>query len=264
MSVTRPDLEASLRDGLAAGFALEPAGRDAFHVLTPYVLPDGDGLAIVLERQVDGWVLTDRGHTFMHLSYSIDTDQIKGGNRGRIIADALSSFGVDDIGGELRIEVPDTGALAGALYDFVQALLKVSDVTFLSREIVRSTFLDDVRRLLTDIVPSGMIERDWTDPQHDPKRLYPVDYRIDAPVRPVVVFALPTETHVKDATIALAAFERWGINSLAVGIFEDSEELAPRSVARFMDVADRPFSNLEGNRDRIAKLLTSALEGQPV
>ena len=47
------------------------------------------------------------------------------------------------------------GCYGEALYDFVQALFKIIDVTYLSRETVKSTFLDDFRAFL---YPKGRIK----------------------------------------------------------------------------------------------------------
>lgn len=266
-AVRQPDadvLEGVVRAGMSDAIRVVREGRDAYRVLTPYVLPDGDGLSIVLRSSDGEWLLTDEGQTYMHLSYSIDPDQLLEGSRGRIVADALNAFNVTDEEGQLTMSLASLDDLPGALFDFVQAQLKVSDVTFLSRELVRSTFLEDLRSLIGEHVPSSMVERNWHEPTHDQKRLYPVDFYVRADPRPLMLFAMPTENAVKEAIISLGAMERWGIPRLTVGVYEDQEQISRRSVAQLTDVISKGFSNLDGNRDRLAVLLDDVVAGRPV
>lgn len=78
-------------------------------------------------------MLSDEAHTYMHLTYDIDEKDLRSGTRQKIISNALSMFQVEDRDGELLIEVPD-GRYGDALYSFVQAFLKITDVSYLSRE----------------------------------------------------------------------------------------------------------------------------------
>ena len=86
------------------------------------------------------WVLSDEVHTYMHLTYDIDENDLHQGNRQKIISNALSVFQVADLDGELILGVQDE-QYGDALYSFIQALLKISGVSYLSHERVRSTFL---------------------------------------------------------------------------------------------------------------------------
>jgi len=43
-----------------------------YRVFTPFTFDDGDGFSIVLLKNGNGWVITDEGHTFMHMSYEMD------------------------------------------------------------------------------------------------------------------------------------------------------------------------------------------------
>jgi hypothetical protein len=96
-----------------------------------------------------------------------------------------------------------------ALYSFVQALLKISDVTYLSRDRVRSTFMEDFRTFMQERVPESRRRFDWYDAGHDPEGKYVVDCRVNGVARPLLVYALPNDDKVRDATIDLLQFERW-------------------------------------------------------
>ena len=219
---------------------------------------DGDHLAIVLKREGTHWCLSDEGHTYMHLTYDIDEKDLLRGNRQKIISNALSLFTVEDRGGELMLNVPDQ-QYGDALFSFVQALLKVTDISYLTRERVRSTFIEDFQTFLEQEVPEDRRIFNWHDPVHDREAKYPVDCRVNGMSRPLFIYALPSDDKVRDATIALLQFERWRLPYRAVGIFDDQEQVSRKVLARFSDVCDKQFSNLSGNTDRISRYLEEAL-----
>jgi hypothetical protein len=237
---------------------LSQEGENRFRVFTPFLFDDGDHLAIVLKREHDQWMLSDEGHTYMHLTYDLDEKDLRTGTRQKIITNALSAFSVTDRDGELL--TPITGEKYGdALYSFVQALLKITDISFLSRERVKSTFLEDFREFIEKTVVKERRTFDWHEPEHDPEGLYSVDCRIEVPADdPIFIYALQSDDKVKDATIGLHQYERWGIRNRGVGVFENQEDINRRSLARFSDVCDKQFSNLATNKERLAKYLSGA------
>jgi len=229
----------------------QEGGPRRFRVLTPFRFEDGDHFGIFLKHEADQWILTDEASTLMHLSYWLDEEDLDSGNRQEIIQGSLAVFSVENRNGELITPVID-GQFGDALFNFVQALTKVTDVSFLSRERVRSTFMEDFKSFLRNHVPENRLTFDWTDPINDPKGHYPVDCRINQIPRPLFVYALPNENKVQDATINLLKFELWGIKFQSLGIFEEQEAINRKVLAKFTDVCDKAFSSLEENRDRIA------------
>jgi hypothetical protein len=250
VTVTSQTIEQEFQKRVCAQVRLVEEGIRRFRVSTPFLFDDGDHLPIVLKSEGAGWVLTDEGHTYMHLTYDLDEADLRRGTRQSIISNTLSAFGVADQDGELRLAIGDED-YGSALYSFVQALLRISDVSYITRERVRSTFVDDLREFLTEVVPSGEITFDWHDEQRDPNALHAVDARVYAPARPLLVFALTGDDRTRDATIALLHFEKWGVPFASLGVFEEMEGVNHKVVARSTDVFEKQFSNLSGNRDRI-------------
>ena len=251
-------VERSFREKVCEKVRLVAEGKERYRVFTPFQTEDGDHLAIVLKRNAEGWVLSDEGHTYMHLTYELDERDLQSGTRQKIIGNALSSFAVEDAGGELRAHV-DGEQFGDALYSFVQALLRVSDVTYLTRERVRSTFWEDLQALISEAVPEGRRTFKWHDASRDPQANYGVDCRINGMAKPLMVFALGNDERTRDATITLLQFEKWGLPHQSLGIFEDQEQANRKVLARFSDVVEKQFASLAGNHDRIAGLLRQAI-----
>jgi len=159
----------SFKQTVCAEVRLVPEGVDRYRVFSPFTFHDGDHLSIVLKRDSLGWILSDEGHTLMYLSYRMDINDIMQGNRGEIIINILSQYLISEQEGELIHTVPGD-QYGDALFQMVQGLLRISDISFLSREFVRSTFKEDVLGYVESIpVASGRLIRNWYDHDHDPE-----------------------------------------------------------------------------------------------
>ena len=113
---------------------LKEKGIGRYLVLTPFIFEDGDNLLIILkyDKKEKKWRLTDEGHTLLHLSYFMDSRDLLKGSRQEIIESCKKMFEVEEKEGELFIYVEED-KYGDALYNFVQCLLKITDVTFLEK-----------------------------------------------------------------------------------------------------------------------------------
>ncbi len=252
-------IEKDFIDKVSAEIQLLVDGKDRFLVLTPFHFNDGDQLVIVLKKLGNKWVLSDEAHTFMHLSYYMDEKTLHSGNRQKLILKALSMFDVEDYDGELIMEIPE-GNYGEALFDFVQALLKIIDVTYLSRENVKSTFKDDFRAFLSQKVESNRMTFDWQHPLRDPNGLYRVDCRINGMPQPLFVFALNSDNKTQAAALALHQFKEWGVKCQPLGIFE--KKPTPDVLLRFNDVCETYFTDIIKNSKKIEQYLQDYMSNE--
>ena len=250
--MTVDSLEQEFQKKVCSQIRLESEGINRYRVRTPFMFDDGDHLVAILKKQGDRWFLTDEGHTYMHLTYEMDERDLLRGSRQKIITTALSAFGIEDRSGELMIPIEGNG-YGDALYSFIQGLLKITDVTYLSRERVRSTFIEDFKRLLSESVPEDRRVFDWHDPVRDPSAMYTVDCYINKTDKPILVHALQNNARTRDATISLLQFEKWGMEHHSIAVFEDQEAINRRVLARFSDVGGKQFSSLKANEERIVR-----------
>ena len=138
--------------------------------------------------------------------------------------------------------------------------MRVLSDEYLKRERARSTFMEDLRAALEEMLDPSVRSFDWYDEATDPQKMYQVDCRVDGPVEPpLFIFGLLNDDKCRDATITISHFERQDGNFVSTGIFQDQQQINRKVLARFTDVVDKQFSALEGNRGRIKEYLDEFL-----
>ena len=89
------DIERDFKNKVTEKLSLSSEGMNRYRVFTPFMFEDGDHLSIVLKRMNGGWILSDEGHTYMHLTYDLEEKDLRKGTRQKIITNALSIFSVE-------------------------------------------------------------------------------------------------------------------------------------------------------------------------
>jgi hypothetical protein len=210
------ELQKEFKRKICEEIEVEPEGLDRFVVYTPFMFDDGDHFAIILKNVNRRWVLTDEGHTFMHMSY--DEVDVSRGTRKSIIDQTLLNFHTVNDAGELRLEVPGE-AFGDALFSFIQALVKISDTAYWTRERVSSTFFEDFRQLVESSIPSDRRAFNYIERAKDPQENYPVDCRVNSSRRPLFIFGVNSNDRCRDATITIHQFEKWGFEFRSMAVF---------------------------------------------
>lgn len=253
-------IEQALKQAIGQQIEVEQEGYHRYPIFTPFTLEDGDHFHIVLRRDENTphWIITDEGDTLMHLSYWMDYASLKKGTRQQLIQRVLQQFSIKNQNGELQFEttLPDIGS---SVFNFLQALTRLSDITYLSRERAKATFMEDFREFIGQVVPQDRLVWDYHHPEYDQQKIYPVDARINQRQIPLFIFAIGNDARCRDVTINLHNYNNWGISFQSVAIFQDQTQIARDVLARFSDVADKQFASLESSKIQIKKYLERAL-----
>jgi hypothetical protein len=205
--MNQSEIERAFKESVCDEVELSPEGIDRYLVHVPFTFADGDHYVVLLKRDDGQWALSDEGHTFMHVSYEVP--EFDRGTRRAIIDRVLAGLGIEDRQGELRLRIPE-GRYGDALFSYLQAITRITDVSFLARERVRTTFVEDFQELVQQAAASRLVEFSYAHPIHDPERRYAVDARINGAVeRQVLAFAIGNDDQCRDATITLYRWESY-------------------------------------------------------
>lgn len=254
MNTELSTIQDNLRDIISSKIILLEEGIDRYRVFTPFEFDDGDHFSIVLKKDKDSYIFSDEAHTLMHMSYDMDVSVLNKGNRQKILVNTISNFGIEENNGELLVRVNDDN-YGASFYNFIQALVKITDISYLSKEQVRSMFYEDFKEMISESVPKERLTFDYTHPEFDKEQKYVVDCRINGMPKPLYLFAILNDSKCKDVMISMYQFERWGVKYNSVSIFEDQETINRRVLAKFSDIGEKQFSSLLSNKDRINKYL---------
>ena len=135
----------AIRRSMCADTGCTELGMNRTLLHTGHFFPDGDEFRIVLEyREEDGWVITDDGHTAMWLSYEdFEITDV----RKDILRRILNTNGVKFDEGEVYVRCNGNNA-GRALKSLIQTIQQISDLIFLRKETVRSTFNEELKEIL--------------------------------------------------------------------------------------------------------------------
>lgn len=248
--VIKPAIESALAEDIDVR---EISDREV-QVYVPFYFPDGDGLVVHVRSANGRYEVTDKAHTLLHLSYHTDIDRLRAeGMRSTLFERIRLRHDIDDRDGEL-VAVTDAAGVGRTVFSFVQAVLEISDLRNLDREIVRSTFREDLDQLLTSHFAE--LQRAYSDPRHDPQGEYPIPYLMNGAVRPLAIFDVGTDDAALRATVIATQYRNWGrTEMLFLAIEQDQENLSRRNVSWLSNAFDKQFATLAGNEDAIVAYL---------
>lgn len=248
----------TLQPRLAQAFATEvhvhPAGDREARIEVPFYFPDGDGFVVYLrDAGGDELELTDHAHTLMHIGYHTDVDRFYRGTRAKAFERIRLRHGIEDRDGELvaRHAAEDAPQV---LFGFVQALIEISDLRNLDKDIVRSTFGDDLRALLVRAFDE--IELGYVDQENDAAGRFPIPYVLNHTPRPIAIYDIATDDGAAAAFAIASQHKLWRAAEFhLVAVERSQEDLARQRVAWISKLFDKQFPTLDGNENAIVEYL---------
>ena len=238
-----------------------PEGDNRYQIFTPFHFDDGDHFVIILKRDDKGkWIITDEGHTYMHMSYKIDLSSLAHGARNAIIERALEKYGVEEQEGQIFTRIDDFTNAGNIFYNFVQCLINITDVSYLSRKRSVSVFMEDFKKLISEAIDPERIQFNYQDKKRDSKKEYLVDCYVSGMHRPLHIYAISNGDKCRDATIKILKFREWKLPFSTLGVFKDREKINRKVLSRFAEVCDYQFSSLAANQEKITGYLQSQLD----
>ena len=255
MAIDPVRLEKALCERLCSSVRLHQR-KDGWLMLdAPFMFPDGDRYPIYLsEGRSGGVVLSDQGHTLMHVSYEHDVAAFYDGPRAALREQIVREAGIEETEGIFSIEAPADG-IAEALFTLGQTLTKIYDLTFLSRSRVSSIFYEELQAILFSMVEEEKVEQDFVPTEVPDHSNYPVDYCLEGKDgAPVFLYGVPNRDKARLTTIMLSHFLLHQLTFESVIVFSNQQEIPRADVARLTNVCGTAVSSLEAENDLRRKI----------
>jgi hypothetical protein len=228
---------------------------------TPFSFPDGDQYALYLEETRTGGIrLSDGGSTLIQLSYENDTDKLFEGARSTLFEQIIGEQGVqfDNDSGQFFLET-NIQDLSRAAFQLGQAMTRVHDLSFLNRSRVASTFYDDLKEHLCDLLPRENVKQNYIVSGLPNSDHYPVDFCFEGKAgAPVFLFGIPNRDKARLATICLQYFLQNKVDFESVLVFQNQEEIPRGDLSRLSNVGGEQISSLNAEDDFRRKILRKA------
>lgn len=257
--MTEDTILSDFRAKVASTIRLIPQGLDRWQVATPFTFSDGDQFVVVLQRAAGNWILTDEAHTLHHLAYFVPANTLFQGTRRQLIDASLETHGIEDRGGEFVLPIPDE-RFGDALFSYLQGLQQIVDVSYLSRERVKSAFAEDFAKFVRAHLPPERVTLHWHDPVLDPQAEYPVDCRVNHLAEPLFLFAIANDRQARDASIALRQFMLWQQAFVPFAIFADQAAIGRKVLSQLTAVCPTQFDGLKERQEQILRYLHRELD----
>ncbi len=239
----------SLQSIICKKFEFERLNKKSYKIYLPFLFDDGDQITIGLDFKNSGkrWILSDGGDTFLHLNYHFGDFEFYKGSRKEYINKFLKNYKTSLLQGELIKEINPVN-FEFEIFEYIQCILKVSNITLLEREIVEKTFFQDFKSKLSDYLNINQyrLNLDYIYDYYledDREKLYKIDCYIRTRNNPMFIFAIGSRYTCQKATITILSLEK-RMKFHAVSIFKNIETIPRKIAIKLNDVVEKSVSNI--------------------
>ena len=231
-----------LGDKARNGFDVYERRPGKYQLIVPIHHEDGDMVDVYLQdgSGAPGTIrVCDFGMALMRLSY---TYEINSPSRQRILDSILMNNGVQNDNGNLYIDTP-LKLLYESILQFTGCVQKVCNMRYWSREIVRSTFYEDLKEYT-------ITELRRFDPKPDVSPLpdyldISVDWSLTYNERDFYMFGVSSNEKAKSTAICLLEFQKEELPFTSLIVHEDMEELGRKEGTYLTRNADKQYPSLK-------------------
>lgn len=239
-------IKAALGASLNGGFDVYEHRPGDLQVIAPISHEDGDMVDIYLQsspNDPEQVRICDFGMALMRLSYNFE---INTPVRQSILDSILFNSGVQNDEGNLHLDAPLASLYEGIL-QFAGCIQRVSSMSYWSREVVRSTFYENLDDYIAGELGSFAPARDTS-----PLPGYPlsVDWQLSLNHRNFYVFGVRGNDKAKNVTIALLEFQKANLPFISLVVHENLEELGWKETRLLTANADTQYPALDDFRER--------------
>jgi hypothetical protein len=218
---------------------------DAIRLSMPLLEPDGDYVTVWLRQTIGGWRIEDAGTTLMRISYDSDVTPLLRGPRRVLLDRMLKEHGARLASNGQIVAESDEQYLGLSLLRYGQALLRVNELKRAAKSRAASTFMDDLRVQLGEIVGSGNVIRKYEAPGLPDKSDYPIDFFLKGSQTPLFVFGVVNPERARVATIVLQYLDQHIQRFDSIVVFQDSSAIPSIDLRRLMNAANDMVDSID-------------------
>ena len=227
-------------------------------VSTPFTFPDGDVYSIYLKPlPLGGFRITDMGVTMMRLSYENDVSIFTEGIKEKVFNQILSEMSVSNNKGEFYLEVP-ANELTNGIFTFGQAITRIHDLPFLNRVQVESSFMEDLKDFLENLVGQDKLIEDYTPANVPDAENYRSDFAVRGNSMPVLIWGVSNASKARLATIVMQHLQKNNFLFKSLVVYSDMGTIPRSDLARLTSAANDQVPSLN-DREPIERKLRLAL-----
>ena len=247
------ELRTALCRSLCGSFEVNELANGVLAVDTEFFFPDGDGYSLYLTPTPTGYVISDRGHTLMQLSYYMDVAALRAGNRRSLFERCLAAREAREEDGVILVETRSDD-LGSAVVRFSQLVTEIRALEFLSRTRVENTFFDDLKTAIGEAISMDRVSEGYVVPGLPDAENYTVDYYIPGKSAPLYLFGVHSKDKARLTTIVLQHLVGHEHEFDSILVFRDQTEIPAADLARLSNVGGEQVASLSAREDLARKI----------
>lgn len=235
------NLRRSLCSTFCSAIHVEPT-PSGYAVSSAFTDRSGDRLSFYLSEDADGYLFEDDGE---YLSRLVGLGiEIEAGTRGKLLSVILQNAGAewDRDTFEIRTGAIKASEIAERAVDFLSALIRVRDLELMTREVVRSTFREDVLSAL-----SARFSSLANIHENEPIDTAFADFPSDIVIRPTAgksaaIYLVANNEHLVEAQLLQTEAEKLGRDDFSVVALIEDLSLPTISRRKFQRAQNRSLT----------------------